>query len=127
MTNHLLRYFGFFFVFCLLFGAGFYFGFKTSQAQNSTFTATKSDIKAMAETSASSQDKVITKEVEGVFWILPGQKPDCPETHKMKAKFSNSNSGVFYSPDNKNYAKVVPQLCFATEDFAKNKGFVKKF
>jgi hypothetical protein len=127
MTNHLLRYFGFFFVFCLLFGAGFYFGFKTSQSQTSNLTATKSDIKAMAESSTSNTEKIIAKEVEGVFWLVPGQKPDCPETHKLKAKYNNSNSGIFYSPENKNYAKVTPQLCFATEEFAKSSGFLKKY
>ncbi|MBC7472000.1 MAG: hypothetical protein H7196_01915 [candidate division SR1 bacterium] len=127
MTNQILKYFGFFFVFCILFGSGFYFGFKTSQSQVTNLTATKSDIKALADSSLSSQDKIVTKEVEGVFWITPGQKPDCPETHKIKAKFNNTNSGIFYSPDNKNYAKVTPQLCFATEEFARNKGFLKKY
>jgi hypothetical protein len=127
MTNNLLRYFGFFFVFCVLFGAGFYFGFKTSQAQSNNLTATKSDIKALAESTTASQDKIVAKEVDGVFWIIPGQKPECPETHKLKAKYNNSSSGVFYSPENKNYAKVTAQLCFATEDFAKSKGFVKKY
>jgi hypothetical protein len=127
MINHLLKYFGFFFVFCLLFGSGFYFGFKTSQAQSTNLTATKSDIKALVDTNLTNQEKVIAKEVDGVFWILPGQKPDCPDTHKLKAKFNTSNSGIFYSPDNKNYGKVTPQLCFATEDFAKKNGFLKKY
>jgi hypothetical protein len=127
MKNQLLKYFGFVFVFSLLFGAGFYFGFKTSQAQtNYNFTATKSDIKALAD-SSSQKVNIISKEIEGVFWIMPGEKPECPETHKIKAKFSTANSGVFYSPENKNYAKVTPQLCFTTEDFAKAKGFLKKF
>jgi hypothetical protein len=128
MKNQLLKYFGFVFVFSLLFGAGFYFGFKTSQAQtNSNFTATKSDIKALADSASQPKENIIAKEVDGVHWIMPGEKPECPDTHKIKAKFSSGNSGVFYSPENKNYAKVSPQLCFATEDFAKAKGFLKKF
>lgn len=127
MTNQILKYFGFFFVFCILFGSGFYFGYKTSQAQSTDLTATKSDIKALADSTSIGQEKIVAKEVEGVFWIIPGQKPDCPETHKLKAKFASTNSGIFYSPDNKSYAKVVPQLCFATEEFAKNKGFLKKY
>jgi hypothetical protein len=127
MLNQILKYFGFTLVFCLLFGAGFYFGFKTSQAQSTNLKATKSDIKAIAESANSKQDTIIAKEVDGVHWILPGQKPECPETHKIKAKYNTSNNGVFYTKENKSYDKVTPQLCFATEDFAVSKGFLKKY
>ena len=126
MINQILKYFGFTLFFCVLFGAGFYFGFKTSQAQQSTLTATKYDIKALAD-SNQKQENIVSKEVEGVYWILPSQDPVCPETHKIKAKFSTSNNGVYYSPENKSYTKVQPQLCLATEDFAKKNGFIKKF
>lgn len=126
MFNQILKYLGFALVFCLLFGAGFYFGFKTSQAQNSNLTATKNDIKAIAETSNKAEN-ITVKEVDGVYFITPGNKPECPESYKIKAKYNTSNTGIFYTNDNKNFEKVIPQLCFATEDFAKSKGFLKKY
>jgi hypothetical protein len=126
MFNQVLKYLGFTLVFCLLFGAGFYFGFKTSLAQNSSLTATKNDIKAIAET-ANKAENITSKEVDGVYFITPGNKPECPEPYKIKGKYNTSNTGIFYTTDNKNFEKVIPQLCFTTEDFAKSKGFLKKF
>lgn len=126
MFNQLLKYFGFTLVFCLLFGAGFYFGYKTSQAQSSDLTISRNELKSLAESNIKNEN-IVTKEVEGVYFIIPGEKPQCPESHKIKAKFNTSSLGIFYTTENKNYEKVIPQICFATEDFAKRSGFLKKF
>jgi hypothetical protein len=129
MQQQILKYLGYTAIFVLLFGGGFYFGFKTSDAQKSGLTATKADIAAIANSTNTPTSKTLSevaKEVDGVFFIQPGSKPECPETHPLKAKYVNG-SGIFYNTDNKNYKKITPELCFATEDFAKTKGFIKKY
>jgi hypothetical protein len=129
MIKTITTYFGYAFLFCLLFGAGFYFGFKVADGRtNHDITATKAEIQALAssETGKSDQPKPTVKEIEGVFFILPGQKPECPETHLIKGKYDKT-TGYFYAKSNKSYDKVVPLLCFANEEVAVSKGFLKKF
>lgn len=73
----------------------------------------------------SSSQNMVAKEVDGVFWIKAGESAVCPETHKIKAKF-NQGVGFFYTPENKSYNRVKPEFCLATEEYAKNAGFLKK-
>lgn len=76
------------------------------------------------QTSSSSQN-VIAKEVDGVFWIKAGEEAMCPETHPIKGKFSEG-VGFFYTSENKSYARVKPEFCLVSEEYAKNSGFLKK-
>ena len=107
----------------ILAGIGFYFGYKTREAQ--AVDLVDSGVSTAAKEIEKKEIKAL--EVEGVFWILPNKDPLCPETHPVKGTFS-SNSGNFYTKDNKTYERVKPDICFATEDFARDKaGFIKKF
>jgi hypothetical protein len=128
MIKQFTTYLGYGFLFCVLFGAGFYFGYKTSDSKNiGDFRATKTDIQAIAQTSESvTKNTPEVKEVDGLVFMTPGKKPECPETHKIKGKYDKS-TGYFYAPSNKSYEKVVPLICFANEDVAVSKGFLKKY
>jgi hypothetical protein len=130
MSQSLLRYFGWSLLFMLLFGGGFYFGYKTSSAQTNekSFSLLEAQAQGKADAVALTQQSsaVTPKEVDGVQWIIPGQKPECDTNHTIKGKF-DKNTNYFYAPGHKSWEKVIPQICFATEDFAQSKGFLKKF
>ncbi len=128
MTKQFTTYLGYTFLFCVLFGAGFYFGFKTSDGRYlNDLKASKTDIQEIAkEVENTPKNGPNVKEVDGLVFMLPGKKPDCPETHKIKGKYDKT-TGYFYAPPNKSYEKVVPLICFANEDVAVSKGFLKKF
>jgi len=104
------------------------FGFRISQAQQNSAVATPQDIQAAV---LGSQDNKPQKEVitvEGVFWILPGKQPVCPETHPVKGAMQTSGVSYFYTSASKQYNRVEPDICFATEAFAQDvAGFVKKY
>lgn len=123
--NDLLNYLGITFVSVLIFVSGFYFGFKYSEGQDEGFTATTSDIKGVAEQVENVE--VITKELEGVYWIKAGEDPTCPKDYPIKGKYDGT-VGFFYTKENQFYNRVKAALCFATEDFAENSaGFLKKY
>ena len=107
---------------------GYYFGFKSAKAQVE-LTATKDEIGKIAQgfNSSTSNEKVISKDVPGVFWIKSNQEPVCPKEYPVKGTF-NSNGGNYVLKSYKNYDKTRPDICFATEDFARDTvGFIKKF
>jgi hypothetical protein len=120
-----LTYLGILFVFVATFGGGFYFGFKYQTAQAAGYTSSPGSPSSIA--GAREEVQITAKEVEGVHWIKVGDKPECPDLYPVKGTFSD-NLGYFYTKDNKSYDRVKPDICFATEEFAKNSaGFVKKF
>jgi hypothetical protein len=107
---------------------GFYFGYKSAKSQVE-LTASKDDIGKIAETinSANPNEKLIAKDVPGVFWIKSNQEPICPKEYPVKGTF-NSNGGNYVIKSYKNYDKTRPDICFATEEFARDVvGFIKKF
>ena len=107
----------------ILTGIGFYFGYKTREAH----TANLVDSGVLIAAKEIEKKEIKALEVVGVFWILPNKDPICPENHPVKGTFG-ANSGNFYTKDNKSYERVKPDICFATEEFARDKaGFIKKF
>jgi hypothetical protein len=110
-----------FFIIVMSAGCGYYFGFKTS-ANNKASVPREISIQ-----SSSVQINIISKEVIGVQWIKPNQEPKCDKDHKVKGKF-NQQINYYYSPEYKNYERITPEICFSTEDFARDSaGFIKKF
>ena len=104
------------YIFFLL-GAGFWLGARWNQAKESVIIIQEQE----------STIQVEAQEVPGVHWIGVGNSPECPETHPIKGKLG-SDAPVFYTKDNDWYDRIKPQLCFATEEYARDvAGFVKKF
>ncbi len=123
MIQKWLNIFGIIVICCILSGIGFYFGYKTSEA-NKKLATDSGIVKAASEIE---KKEIKALEVPGVFWILPNKEPNCPETHTIKGTFA-ANSGNFYTKDNKNWERIKADICFATEEFARDKaGFIKKF
>jgi len=115
------------------FGLGFFFGYKTKASSTNTEVnlATNSATFSVATSSEISSsitpNTPITNNGE-VFWIKVGTNPVCPETHPIKGKFDTSTAKFYYTTDNKSYDRVRPDICFTTENFAKDiAGFIKKF
>jgi hypothetical protein len=131
MLKQLINYFGYGFLALAIFGSGFYFGAKAQMAKNS-----KEQVAAAIEKEKSANDKglghtdaqnIAIKEVEGVYWIKLGMEPVCPSEYPVKGKFADTG-GVYYTKESKTYSRIKPELCFAAEEFAREKaGFVKKF
>lgn len=131
MTKQFFTYLGYFSILCLLFGAGFYFGFKIGESkfenerislQEKIQTKNESDFEQASKITS----PISTKEVDFVHFVKAGEQPICPETHMIKAKYDKT-IGYFYGQNHKSYDKVVPSLCFVTEEVAKSKGFLKKY
>ncbi len=114
------------FVVTVSLGSGYYFGYKTSQG--SINSNSLKSISGQSSTSQSSvQISIVAKEVVGVQWIKPNQEPRCDKDYKIKGKF-NSQTNYYYTPTHKNYEKIKPEICFASEEFAKDSaGFIKKY
>lgn len=116
----------------LFFGVGFFFGFKTkvdtssNEAVIASSSASSSSTSSIATTTTSPATN--NTSITDVFWIRVGTNPVCPETHPIKGKFDSSTAKFYYATDNKSYDRVRPDICFTTENFAKDvAGFVKKF
>lgn len=125
LKTQILHISGYIFILSLVLGLGFFFGTKF-EAQKQTQTS-YSTSKNLLKTDSSISTKVEIKEEAGVFWIKAGQSPSCPQSHPVKGTF-DTNNGYFYGIDSKMYARVKPDICFASEDFAQNiAGFIKKF
>lgn len=46
----------------------------------------------------------------------------CPTDFPIKG---NANSGFYHTADSKYYYLTVPEICFATEEVARQRGFAK--
>jgi hypothetical protein len=110
-------------------GSGFYFGFKTNFKTNESVNAennSKTIQKPVVEATNKVVEQIVTKEVLGVQWIKPNQSPTCDKDHPIKGKFSKTN--YYYTKSAKTYDRVSPDICFTTEEFARDTaGFIKKF
>ncbi len=116
-----LHYLGISLLVCVVFGAGFYFGYKNSESKSIIVASVNTDRGKIVE-------PLKAREVDGVFWIQPGKEPACPENAPIKGKFGTDGLNQYYLPENKNYNKIKTSICFATEEFARDKaGFIKKF
>lgn len=118
------------FIAIIFFAVGFFFGYKTKVNNGSTDTATTatSSPANSASSISSTASTTLTNTTTDVFWIKVGTNPVCPDTHPIKGKFDSSTAKFYYTTDNKNYDRVRPDICFTTENFAKDTaGFVKKF
>ena len=85
----------------------------------------KNSIKSFTTSFSASSENIIAKEVDGVYWIKAGEEAVCPDTNPIKAKF-DAGVGFFYTQDNKMYSRVKPELCLASEEYARKAGFLKK-
>jgi hypothetical protein len=110
---------------CLCGGLGYYFGSKvtTKALQDQQ----KVEIAKVADNVEKKTENIVAKEVSGVQWFKPNTEPKCDESHPIKGAF-RSGDGIYYTKDFKNYAKTKPDMCFATEEFARDTaGLIKKF
>ena len=125
ISDKILNYSGLVFLVCLLFTVGFYFGYKNAEARLNIQTVNQG---FQSDVSAETIDKeIIAESVPGVYWIKPGEEPICPNTHPVKGTY-NDNNGNFYTKENSRYDRIKPDICFATEEYAKNEsGYIKKF
>ena len=108
----------------LIFSLGGYFGYRYSQSSNPSLNKnTLSDLEAKQSETV----KIVAKEVIGIQFIKANQDRKCDENHIVKGTY-NSDNGNYYVKSNKNYDRIKPDICFATEEFARDTaGFLKKF
>ena len=132
--QRVLNYSGLILIALILFSIGFYFGYKNSEANltlksQSTENAVKDVASAITNSSESVSDTKTSelKNVSGVFWIKAGKSPVCPPDYLIKGKF-DSPASFYYMKDNKSYERVKADICFASEEIARDvAGFIKKF
>lgn len=106
-------------------GLGYYFGTKV--ATKAMQDQQKTEIAKVVENVEKKSENTVTKEVIGVQWFKPNSEPKCDDSHPIKGVF-RSGDGVYYTKEFKNYAKTKPDMCFATEEFARDSaGLIKKF
>jgi hypothetical protein len=105
----------------IIFLIGYFFGFNMKSSdlafQNNTsqeFNEPTIELKALP--------------VPAVKFFLVNEDRICEsEKYPIKGTFS-TDQGYFYTKAHKNYDKIKPDICFATEEFAKDSaGFIKKF
>ncbi len=120
----LLNILGIGFLVLVIFVTGFWFGYKNAKASiKEKEEVTISNNPAIKQSSI----EVKALDVEGAYWIKAGQQPVCPENYSIKGTFSD-NSGSYYTKDNPRFDRIKPDICFASEEFARDKaGFIKKF
>lgn len=112
---------GYVLILLVIFGLGVFFGYKYQESNK------KESGTAVIVTSSSSSASTVVKTVEGVYWIKVGQEPICPKDYTIKGTF-DANSGNYYTKENKRYDTIKADICFASEEFARDTaGFVKKF
>jgi hypothetical protein len=125
----------FYFIFIVIFiSVGFYFGYKNAEA---TFTDPEFIANSLKEseiipnleqnnlTNIPLEEDDETK--KNVLWVKINEEPTCPPTHPIKGKFTNS-ANVYYTKENNFYNRVVPHICFSSEEYAREiAGFIKKF
>jgi hypothetical protein len=129
-----LNYLGYFLLAVVLFGAGFYFGYKNATASiqansDSTTKAVENVAKTIVDSSqtSSSTNTSSVKPTTGVYWIKSGQQPVCPQEYSIKGKF-DSPASFYYMKDNKQYDRVKADICFASEEVARDvAGFIRKY
>jgi hypothetical protein len=56
-------------------------------------------------------------------WAIPDQSHNCPEGYRVKA---NANSRIYHLPDDPDYDRTIPEVCFANEDEASLAGFRRR-
>jgi hypothetical protein len=106
-------------------GLGYYFGTKV--ATRELQEKQKEQIAIVAQNVEKKSETVVAKEVAGVQWFKSNEDPKCDETHPIKGVF-RSGDGIYYTRDYKKYETTKPDLCFATEEFARDSaGLRKKF
>jgi hypothetical protein len=115
----------------VIFLGGFFLGTKYQGTANSQKLADNRVQGTLDSVSTlSQQDQLeldINTEVDYIYWIDFTKEADCPLTHPVKGKF-NSDANVFYTPDNKFYNRVSPDICFTDEEKALELAkFIKKF
>lgn len=55
--------------------------------------------------------------------VAPRPPIDCPESHPVKAYVSSTSARLYYTPDNRLYARVKPERCFASAAEAEAAGY----
>jgi hypothetical protein len=106
-------------------GLGYYFGTKV--ATRELQEKQKEQIAIVAQNVEKKSETVVAKEVTGVQWFKPNEDPKCDDSHPIKGVF-RSGDGIYYARDYKKYETTKPDLCFATEEYARdNAGLRKKF
>lgn len=134
-----INYFYYFLFIVIFIGVGFYFGYKNAEA---TFTdsdfiaeyqeslAQDSSKNTSSKDSDDSLEVIIPEDKElesNVVWMQINEEPICPPTHPIKGKFDNA-ANVYYTKENNFYNRVIPHICFASEEYAREvAGFIKKF
>jgi len=138
-----LQNFGIVLISAMLLIVGGFFGYKIRDGQiqkettqNTQQTDKKADTQSqnqqVSDSDRSTKSKTAIQDTSSenqnqIFWIKPNNPPNCPETHPIKGKVDGS-SGLFYTKENKFYTRVVPIICFATEEYAiQTAGFQKKY
>ena len=111
-------------IFGVVFVLGFYLGYRFSQINSPVVNeSTLKDISSKGEIEA----QIVTREVEAIQFIKANQDRKCDENHPVKGTF-NPDNGNYYLKSNKSYDRIKPDICFATENYARDSaGFLKKF
>ena len=127
LKNKWINYIGVVFLVIIIFVIGFYFGYKNAKSSASTNQTSSGSFTPISTAESKPQTEIKAVNVDGVMWIKAGQDPICPSDHPVKGTFSD-NFGNYYTKDNNRYDRIKPDICFATEEFARDTaGFIKKF
>jgi predicted PolB exonuclease-like 3'-5' exonuclease len=110
---------------CLCAGLGYYFGSKVSTKEMQD--KQKVEIAKVVENVEKKTENIIAKDIPGVQWIKANTEPKCDALHPIKGVY-RGDSAFYYTKNYKNYDKTKPDMCFATEEFARDTvGLIKKF
>jgi hypothetical protein len=113
------------FITLVLIGSGGVLGYKMKEKD-------LSDNKKVTTTSTEENKPLIEKQIQtipvpAVKFIKINEPHICPAEFTVKGTF-NSDNGNYYTKENKNYERIKPDICFASEEFARDSaGFIKKF
>lgn len=120
----LFNAFSWFCAILLIFGCGFYLGHRIAENQ----VAVRSKIESSSSLETSKATSLEIKKVDGIYFFkLNAADHNCPSEYKIKGTF-NPDGGNYYIESNKNYGRIKPDICFATEEVARDTaGFIKKY
>jgi hypothetical protein len=118
--NKYINFFTIIILFAITIACGFLFGYKYREGQISKEIP-------IIHIDKPKDTSIEAKIVDGVQFIKANNPKVCDSVHPIKGTFNN-DGGNFYNQSNKQYDRIKPDICFASEDFALNvAGFIKKY
>jgi hypothetical protein len=113
-------------------GFSFFLGYKfqsfrvKSEGQDQLIISTLKEIEQDSNDINKANINTQALDISNVYWLAIDAQPVCPDTHIIKGKAGQVN--YYYTPDNTFYNRVKPNICFSSEEYAKDIAkFIKKY